>query len=278
MDTKNFCDLTPKEYKKQAQLNWTSAPCGSNYSNKEFLSKEYFEEIEAYRYRTHPWIIKNISSFDIKDKNVLEIGFGMGTDHLSMARKGAIMHGIDLTTRNLEVTKKRLELYGFNSKLITGDAEHMPFEDNSMDFIYSFGVIHHSPDTEKIISEIYRVLKPGGKCWITVYHKNSVFFWWTVYLWNHIIKGGCKKYTLKQQLSLIEYPNNNLNIIVRLYKKDEISKLFNSFSLVKTNIEHLLVGNIAILSKLISDPERPRKLFNWLGKRWGWYVVVEAQK
>lgn len=278
IDTKKFNELSPKEYKKQTQIHWTSAPCGVSYSDKEFMSKHYFEEIEKHRYGTHPWILENIKKFDLENKKVLEIGLGMGTDHLSMARQGGIMYGIELTPQNLIISKKRLEMYGFNSELLIGDAEYLPYPDNSFDFIYSFGVIHHSPDTQKIISEIYRVLKPGGQCWITVYHKTSLFFWWTIFLWKYLIMCGWKKYTLKQQLSLIEYPNNNPNMVIRLYKKHEFADMFHSFSSVASYIEHLLVSDITVLSSLFKNPERPRKIFDWLGTRFGWYIVVKAQK
>ena len=188
LDTKTFNQLSDEEYKRQTQEHWSGDPCGSNTSEKQELRKGYFDEVEVYRYRTHPWILDNINRFDIKGKETLEIGYGMGTDHLSLARRGATMHGIDLTQRHYGITSKRFELYGESSKLLTGDAENLPYEDNFFDFVYSFGVIHHTPNTEKAISEIHRVLKPGGKCWVTVYHKNSIFFWWSVLLWKHIIK------------------------------------------------------------------------------------------
>ena len=76
---------------------------------------------------------------------------------------GANTHGIDLTARAIEITKKRLSFYDLSSNLKVGDAENLEFSDNSFDFIYSWGVIHHSPDTQKAVDEIYRVLKPGGR-------------------------------------------------------------------------------------------------------------------
>jgi ubiquinone/menaquinone biosynthesis C-methylase UbiE len=274
MDTKNFRDLTPEEYKKQTQNHWNASPCGSNYSDEQFMSKEYFEGVEKHRYSSHPWIIENIRKFDIKGKKVLEIGFGMGTDHLALARQGGIMHGIDITPKNLVVTANRLELYGFKSDLITGDAENLPYEDNSFDFVYSFGVIHHSPDTEKIVSEIHRVLKPGGKCWITVYHKNSVFFIWSVFIYDWIFHGGFRKDTIKQRISRIEYPGDNPNLVIRLYKKHEFKSLFtNKFSKVNASIDHLIKEDITLFGSLFSQ-----NILNAIGKKFGWYVIVDATK
>lgn len=118
MDTKSFNKYSPEEYKNKLQEHWGNVPCGSNYSTEELLSRDYFNEIEFHRYSTHPWIIENIQNFDIKGKKVLEIGYGIGTDHLALARQGGIMHGIDITPRNLEITQKRFKLFGFTSELI----------------------------------------------------------------------------------------------------------------------------------------------------------------
>ena len=171
----------PGEHKTRMQAHWGTAPCGSNTADERLRGREYFDEIERHRYLTHPWILEAISGFAIAGKDVLEIGFGMGTDHLAMARRGGNMHGIDFTPRNLEVTRERFALYGQTSELRNGDAENLPYPDGSFDFVYSFGVIHHSPDTARIVSEIRRVLRPGGRCFVAVYNRNSVFFYWAVF-------------------------------------------------------------------------------------------------
>ena len=278
LDTKDFIALSPEEYKKQTEEKWTDSPCGSNYSAEEYLTKEYFEEIEEHRYSSHPWINEAIDSFNLKGKDVLEIGFGMGTDHLNMARRGGNMNGIDLTRRHLDITKTRLELYGLKSNLINGDAENLPYNDNTFDFIYSLGVIHHSPDTEKIISEINRVLKPGGKCYVAVYHKNSVFFWWSVFIVNYLIRGGWKKRTLKQQISLVEYPGTNENLVIKLYKKNEFDKLFDKFYKKESHIKHLIPTDLEYISGIFSHKNKPTKFLTLMGNKFGWYVVVEATK
>ena len=273
MDTTQFDALSSEEYKQNTQNHWSNAPCDSHYSQHEIGTLPYFEEIEAERYRTHGWILENINSFDIAGKQTLEIGFGMGADHVNLARRGAIMNGLDLTPRNREITGQHLALNGLTSNLVTGDAENMPFEDNSMDFVYSCGVIHHSPNTEKIVAEIHRVLKPGGKCWIAVYHKNSVFFWWTVFLVDFIGHRGFRRETLKQRISRVEFPNNSPDLVIRLYKKKEFAGLFSAFSKVETSVDQLIDKDVAIFGSKI-----PAGTLKRLGKRFGWYVIVAATK
>lgn len=278
MDTADFTRLPPEEYKRQAQLHWSAAPCGSNTSGKELWTREYFDEVEAHRYRTHPWILEAIRGFKLRGKRVLEIGYGMGSDHLSMGRQGAILNGIDLTPGNLEVTRARLDLYGYASELAVGDAENLPYPEGTFDFVYSFGVIHHSPNTRKIISEIHRVLSPGGRCYVTVYHRNSMFFWWTVNAVNYLLKGGWRKRTLEQQLSLIEYPNTSEDMVIRLYRRNEFAQMFHAFRRTRCYVRHLIPVDIAIFSRLFADPYRPVPFLDRIARRLGWYVVVEAEK
>lgn len=273
MKTAEFARLSDEEYKKQTRLHWGAVPCGSNYSDKMFLTKDFFEEVESHRYNSHPWILEAIRRFDIRGKKVLEIGYGLGTDHLQMARQGGLMYGLDLTPASYEATKKRFEIYGFHSELRVDDAESLPYPDNHFDFVYSFGVIHHSPDTQKIINEIHRVLKPGGKCWITVYHKNSVFFWWTVYLYDWILRRGYKKETLKARISRIEYPNDNANLVIRLYKKKQFEGMFRLFRAIRSDIDHLIKEDIALFGKYV-----PKILLNILKNKFGWYIIVEGLK
>lgn len=278
IDTITFDRLTPEDYKERTKAHWSEDPCGANYVQKEVLSRQYFEEIERHRYSTHPWIKEAINRFDIENAKVLEIGFGMGTDHLNIARRGAKMYGIDLTPKHHEITRERLFLYGFESNLIIGDSEKLPYENESFDFVYSFGVVHHTPDTKKAIAEIYRVLKPGGRCWLSVYNKNSIFFWWSIFLVEYLLKMGRRKRSLKQQLSLIEYPNMNENMVIKLYKRREFETMFHYFSNVKTHIKHLLPVDIAYVSAFYSNPYNPNPLLNKIGKKLGWYIVLDALK
>src|SRR5690606_4310576 len=97
-----------------------------------------------------------------------------GADHEAYARAGAKLYGIDLTPRSIEIVRTRLAQQSLQSDLRVGDAEMLPFDDNSFDLVYSWGVIHHSPDTAAAAREILRVLKPGGRFRVMIYHKWSL--------------------------------------------------------------------------------------------------------
>ncbi len=114
---------------------------------------------------------------------MLEIGVGLGADHQGFAEAGARLTGVDLTERAVENTLRRFELLGLKSDLRAADAEVLPFAANTFDLVYSWGVLHHTPDTPRAIEEVRRVLRAGGSARIMVYHKHSMvgFMLWIRY-------------------------------------------------------------------------------------------------
>ena len=93
---------------------------------------------------------------------------GRGPSGMGEIRARALT-GIDLTERAIEFTAERLAYYGLKSELRVADAEKLPFSNNSFDIVYSYGVLHHSPDTAQAIREVYRVLRSGGTARIMIY-------------------------------------------------------------------------------------------------------------
>lgn len=112
----------------------------------------------------------------IRDKRVLEIGCGAGSISGQLAASGTQLTAIDLTEHAIALTQRRFRLFGLSGEILQSDARNLDFDDNTFDLVWSWGVIHHSSETEKIISEIHRVLKPGGQARVMVYHRNSIWF------------------------------------------------------------------------------------------------------
>jgi SAM-dependent methyltransferase len=152
---------------------WNAASCGESLYLSTADQNGYAAQAEE-RYRLEPYILPFANFGEARGKKVLEIGVGLGADHEQFAKAGAELYGIDLTPRAIEHTRSRIRLIGGQSKLSVGDAENLNFPDESFDWVYSWGVLHHSPDTPKAISEVYRVLKPGGLAKIMIYHKWSL--------------------------------------------------------------------------------------------------------
>ena len=248
----------------QVQNYWEQETCGTGeevVGDFEKHSPEWFQQVEENRYQLEPYIHSVAQFTRHRGKKILEIGVGAGTDHLQWARAGCECYGVDLTAAAIETAKKHLELYGLASDLRHIDAEGLPFDDSSFDLVYSWGAIHHSEKPDRIISEIHRILKPGGKFVGMLYNRYSVavaklwlqhgllsFRPWQSFddiAWNHIESIGTKVYTLK-----------------------DIDTLFSSYANVRawTILCH-------------SDKHRlPSGLSRWLPDRLGFFNLIQATK
>lgn len=164
---------TESALKLEVRQFWNSAPCGEVYAAGAGAGK--LDRHARTRYALEPYIFDFARFPDGTGKRVLEVGVGMGADHLEWAKsRPRTLSGIDLTPRAIELTRSRLAQNGFQSGLRVADAEALPFPDNSFDLVYSWGVIHHSPDTPRAVREIHRVLAPQGTARVMIYHRSSL--------------------------------------------------------------------------------------------------------
>jgi ubiquinone/menaquinone biosynthesis C-methylase UbiE len=166
---------------------WDAAACGEELFLAGNESADYDRQA-AERLKLEPHIERFARFEAAKGKEVLEIGVGLGADHEMFARAGAKLTGICITPRAIEHTRRRLALKGFSSDLRVADAEAMPFADDSFDIIWSWGVIHHTPNTEKAAREIMRVLRPGGSFAVMIYHRHS-FVGYMLWLRYALLRG-----------------------------------------------------------------------------------------
>jgi len=238
------------DWKEQTRLQWSGHPCGSETSGAPFGSREFFDEVERYRYGVYaPWMKEDIPFTEYAGKQLLEVGVGMGSDHLQWARGGAICTGIDLTERCIEITRGRLELYGQKSSLRQMDAEKLDFPAESFDLVYSFGVLHHTPDTQGAIDEIYRVLKPGGKAIVMLYHRDSWHVIAKLLTVNGIFEGQFADKSLHQTLGEGEYSFNRQALpLVKLYTRSEAMFLFRRWRRVDNIVRQLTRGELSMPS------------------------------
>jgi len=106
--------------------------------------------------------------------HVLDVGCGPGIWTRELARRGYRVSAIDLTSTAVALAKSSVELFGLAADIREGDAENLPFADQSFDGVVSHGVIHHTPDTARCVREMARVLRPGGMAVVSVYYRNLV--------------------------------------------------------------------------------------------------------
>lgn len=115
-----------------------------------------------------------------RDHRVLEVGCGMGCMAMNWAKHGARITAVDLNPVAIAQTRKRFEIFGLHGEINEADGEALPFPDSTFDYVYSWGVLHHSPNTRASVAELHRVLKPGGAAGVMLYHRNSILFDYTV--------------------------------------------------------------------------------------------------
>ncbi|MBF0136818.1 MAG: class I SAM-dependent methyltransferase [Magnetococcus sp. DMHC-1] len=105
---------------------------------------------------------------------VLEVGCGLGTMAMHWAQNGSTVTAVDLNTTAVTQTRRRFELLGLTGDIREADARALPFPDNHFDYVYSWGVLHHSPTIERSVAEMLRVLRPGGEYGIMLYHRHAI--------------------------------------------------------------------------------------------------------
>jgi ubiquinone/menaquinone biosynthesis C-methylase UbiE len=187
---------------------WESQPMRYDFTDplgtSQEFSKEFYKEIDKRFFDSShcyaPW--KRIPFDTIIDfeslaaKRVLEIGVGNGSHALLLAQHSNEFVGIDLTEYAVKSTKRRMEIFGLNNVSVQQmSAERLEFPDNHFDLVWSWGVIHHTADTNAALREIYRVLKPGGLAIIMVYYRS---FWYT-YVYAGFFHGVLKGYWLQEK-------------------------------------------------------------------------------
>ena len=215
---------------------WQRHPMRYDWSHEigypEF-SKEFYEEIDrrffsdVYEYM--PWEkipFDPLIDFDwLRGKDVLEIGVGNGSHAALLARYAKSFTGIDLTDYAVKSTSGRLKCFGLFGTVQQMDAEQMRFADGSFDFVWSWGVIHHSSDTRKILREIARVLRPGGRAVTMVYHRSV----WNYYLFNGLFHGVLRGriFKTKSLHQVVQFQTDGA--IARYYSEAEWRTLATEF-------------------------------------------------
>ncbi|MGE0451712.1 MAG: class I SAM-dependent methyltransferase [Vicinamibacterales bacterium] len=187
-------------------------------------SAEFLSEIEAYRYEKMPYLRPIATSPTFRGKRVLEIGCGPGVDSVQIATAGAKLTAVDLTPQAVALTRQHLSVRGLEGTVQEANAEQLPFPDGSFDIVYSHGVLHHTVNTQKAIDEVRRVLAPGGRAIIMLYHSRS-WFWWLS----------------KVSRTPVEHADADAPI-VRAYSVDEVRQLFRAFTRVEVTTERFPVA------------------------------------
>lgn len=271
--------------KKVSSKFWNNNPCGGEWSTyADFL--KFMQETDEYLYNT-------LKNYDWHNKYVLEIGCGQGPVLNFISKFDAKSVGIDMSFSSLKIAQSgSIELKNYDRVNLTlCDAENISFRNNIFDIIISDGVLHHTPNIEASISEIYRVLKDNGCAIIMLYRKGNPKWWLTkiirgissivdkftkekFYIANHIRKnrkvGELKGTAL---LELFGVP------ILKAYTNKECKDMFSIFNNIKiTNFCPGFERNCDIISILKPFRKILRLIDNYMENIWGFYQIIEIKK
>ena len=258
---------------------WDKRPCNIRHSNAKIGSKKYFDEVEQRKYFVEPHILKFADFKSWQGKKVLEIGCGIGTDTINFARAGAKVSAVELSKKSLDLAKKRAQVFVLkNIKFYLANAEELskvvPIK--IFDLVYSFGVIHHSPNPERIISEIKKYCNKNTRIKIMVYYRYS----WKV-LWI-LFKYGQGAFWMLDQLIAENSEAAAGSPVTYVYSKKQVKDLLSGFKIIDIKIDHIFPYSIPEYVKykykvvwyfrLI-----PRKIFRWMEMNFGWHLLITAK-
>lgn len=264
--------------KLEAQKQWNTHPCGTGkyLDGIEYGALEFFDAVSHHRYEVTDRWMKRVIDFNIaKGKRLLEIGHGIGTDLLSFCDGGAEVCGIDITEEHHRLAKRNFAFHGKTGVLKLCDAADIDFPSNYFDYVYSHGVLHHTPDTVRCISEAFRVLKPGGQFILSLYRTYSAFHIFSVVIVNGFIRGKLFRLGYRGLMSTVEYGADGISVkpLVKTFTRRELQYLLSDFSRMEFKAAHFKREHIPVIGRLI-----PRSLEPVLEPYLGWYLIAFAIK
>ena len=257
---------------------WDSRPCNIRHSPKPIGTREYFDEVEARKYFVEPHIPR-FAQFDRwKGKKVLEIGCGIGTDSVNFTRSGADLTAVDISENSLQLCRQRFDVYGLNAHFYIANAEQLsavvPVE--PYDLIYSFGVIHHTPNPLNVMTELRKYCKPETELRIMLYSKWS----WKA-LWILLVYGKGALWRADELVRRYSEAQTGCPVTY-VYSFAGIRRLLADYEISGLSKDHIFPYRISKYVKY--EYQRvwyfrwmPKPAFAWLEHRLGWHTMIVAR-
>jgi SAM-dependent methyltransferase len=246
---------------------WDRRPCNVRHSRAERGSRQYFDEVEQRRYFVEPHITAFAQFERWQGGRVLEVGCGIGTDGANFARAGADYTGVDVSEASLALARQRFDLFQLPGRFIRVNGEDMAaaLEPGSFDFVYSFGVIHHTPHPGVVVRQIRHLVKADGEFRLMLYAKDS----WK----DAMIEAG-----LDQPEAQTGCP------IAFTYTRQEVHDLleqagFRAVSIAQDHIFPYVIEDYVRYEYKLQPwfAAMPQGMFRALQRRFGWHLLIVAR-
>ena len=256
-----------KSLEQRIRDYWNNQPCNVRHSKNPPGSLEFFQDVSARRYRVEPHIPEFAGFYLWQGKQVLEIGPGIGSDAAEFARNGADYYGIDYSDESVKLAQQRFKVEELEGTFVCGDSSDAESYNTlpKMDLVYSYGVIHHFPAIDRIIDNVYNILKPGGEFRFMVYAKNS---------WKQaMINKGLDQFEAQAGCPY-----------AKSYTKDDILELLgDKFHLERLRQDHCFMYNVDAYKQGRYELEpwfeaMPEAMREAVKEYLGWHLLVKARR
>lgn len=243
---------------------WDANPCNIRHGTSEVGSPAYWQEVETRKYMVEPHIPGFAEFEKWKGKRVLEIGCGIGTDAVNFARAGAFYTGVELSRKSLDLAQQRFNQAGLIGTFYESNVEELLLPKTVYDLVYSFGVLHHTPNPAKALYNMRLYMGKSSELRLMLYADPS---------WKGImIEAG-----LDQPEAAKGCP------FARTYTREAATKLlsdsdFDVLEMTQTHIFPYIVPHYR-QSVYVEHPwfeAMPRTMFQALERRLGWHLLIKA--
>lgn len=281
---------------------WAENQPGFRFTDLPVGSAEFFAAVEVHRYALEP-AIKELVRFPLQaGRDVLEAGCGIATDGVNFARAGARYLGVDLSPSAVSLARRRFELEKLPGRIEEASITELPVTAASQDLVYSSGVIHHIPDTEHAVAEMHRVLRPGGRALVMIYHRDSLNYFVNIMgirralaaalllpgfarlvarltgedeaiLEGHrgLLEQHGMRYLTDRPMFLSNNTDGPGNPLSKVYSRADARHLFRDFSTVRTAVRYLNLRVYPGGERMAST-----RIARRLERRVGWHLWIDA--
>lgn len=250
--------------RRKASALWGRHPAGTGLASSPWGSQRFYEEMRTTRYRAQPWHMGVLDGYS--GGRLLEVGCGAGTDLAYLGGRFRYVVGVDLAEAGARLAGGAVDHWRVRGATLVADGEALPFADEGFDLVYSFGVLHHTDDPARAVREIRRVLRPGGRVVVGLYHRWSLFA--AHVLVRYLLTARFRHESWSDYIARCEQGSveEGVRPRLRLYSRRSARRLLGEFREVRTGTVH---------SAGFHTPSGG-PLGRLIGAVWGWYVIAEG--